>query len=154
MSGRPRLLGLLLLCAMVFATSCQGEEDATVDDPDSSTSSSGPPTGTPCQAVRLGLERLRHTLGLPEDIDELKHMVVGALEQIEAAATDARRLTGPAARPVEEALAQAAANARSAVAAVAEANFGIARDELGQANDDVVRASDRLATACAESGSQ
>ena len=154
MSSAPRLFGLFLLGAVAFAGSCQGDEDATVDGSNGSTSSSAPPAGTACQAVRQDLERLRYTLGVPDGIDDLKRMVADALDQIEAAGRDAGQLTGDSARPVKEALGQAAANAGRAIAAVAAGNFGIARDELGQANDDVLRAWDRLAAACATSGSQ
>jgi hypothetical protein len=60
-------------------------------------------------------------------------------------------LAAPAAGPVKDSLRQAATNVRSALPAVADGDFGDAREELGQANEDVGRAWDRLAETCGSS---
>ncbi|MEW6473801.1 MAG: hypothetical protein AB1679_16235 [Actinomycetota bacterium] len=146
-----RLLALFLFGAPIVAGSCGGADDPTIDDPNLLTSSSAPPGATACANVRQDLEGLRQTLGVPDGIEELKQMLADALDQIGAAVRDAGDLAGEAARPVRDALSEAWANAGRALAAVADGNFGLAREELGQAKDDVRRAWDRLAAVCGSS---
>lgn len=150
MRGTLRPLLFLLIGAMTLAGAC-GEDDPTIDDSNVTTSSETQAAATPCEVVRKDLERLRETLGVPGGIDELKQMLAEGLDQLDATVADAADLTGVGADRVKDSLQQAATNARSALVAVADGDFGVARDELGQANDDVGRASDRLGETCGPS---
>jgi hypothetical protein len=150
MRDAPRLLVLLLIGAVTLAGACGGD-DPTIDDSNVTTSSGTQTAATPCETVRQDLERLRATLGVPGGIDELKQMLADGLDQLDSAVEDAADLTGVAAGRVKDSLQQAVTNARSAVAAVADGDFGVAREELGQANEDVGRAWDRLAETCGSS---
>lgn len=150
MTRAGHLLGLLLIGSVTLAGAC-GEDDPTIDDSNVTTSSARSAAATPCEVVRQDLERLMETLGIPGGIDELKEMLADGLDQLDATVAHAADLTGAGASRVKDPLQQAASNARSALAAVAEGDFGVARDELGQANDDVGRAWDRLTETCGAS---
>lgn len=151
MKRRFRLLALFLAGATIFAGACRGDDDPAIDDSNASTSSSALPATTACQTVRRDLERLRQTLGVPDGIEDLKQMLADGLDQIDTAVRHSGDLTGLTARPLQDALRLAAADARSALTAVAEGNFGLAREELREASDDVRRARDGLAAACTTS---
>lgn len=148
-NARP-LLALLFIGAVTLAGAC-GEDEPTIDDSNVTTSSEPQAAATPCEVVRQDLERLRETLGIPGGIDELKQMLADGLDQLDATVADAADLAGVGASRVKDSLQQAAGNARSALAAVADGDFGAAREELGQANDDVGRASERLSETCGSS---
>lgn len=139
---------VVVICALALVGACRGDDDPVIDGSNASTSSSAPAAATPCEAVRQDLERLRETLGAPDGIEQLKQMLADGLDQVEAAVRDAGGLAGEAAAPVKDSVQQAVGNIRSAVAAVADGNFGTAREELGQANGDVGRAWDQLGEVC------
>lgn len=151
MTRHSRLLALFVAGAAMLAGACRGVDDPAIDDSNVSTSSSAVPAATACETVRRDLERLRQTLGVPDGIEDLKQMLADGLDQIDTAVRHAGDLTGQTARPLQEALGQAATDARSALTAVAEGNFGLAREELGEASDDVRQAWDGLAAACTTS---
>ena len=148
MRTASRHLALFVAGAAILAGACRGDDDPAIADSNVSTSSSARPAATPCQTIRQDLERLRQTLGVPDGIEDLKQMLADGLDDIDTAVRHAGDLTGQTARPLQEALGQAAADARRALTAVAGGNFGLAREELGQASDDVRRAWDGLAAAC------
>jgi hypothetical protein len=150
MSDTPRLLVLLLMGAATLVGAC-GEDDPAIDDSNVTTSSEPQAAATPCEVVRQDLDRLRETLGVPGGIDELKQMLADGLDQLDTTVADAADLTGQGADRVKGSLQQAATNAQNAVAAVAEGNFGVAREELGRANDDVGLAGERLTETCGSS---
>ena len=151
MTAARRVLASFLVGAASVAGACGGGGDPTIDDSNLPTSSSTPQAAAGCEAVRQDLEQLQRTLEVPNGIAELKQMLADGLDEIEAAVHDAGDLAGEAARPLQETLGQAAANARRALAAVADGNFGTAREQLVKANDDVRQAWDALPAACGTS---
>lgn len=146
-----RLQALFLVGTVVVAGACGGGDNATIDDSNLPTASSAPPAANACDAVRQDVERLQQTLRVPDGIDELKQVLADGLDHLDGAVRSAGDLTGEGARPIQVALGRAAASARTALAAVADGDFGTARKALGRATDGVRQASDALAAACAPS---
>lgn len=145
-----RLLAMVLVGAASVAAGCTDGNPA-IDDSNLPTGSSAPPAAAGCAAVRADLEQLGETLGVPDGVDELKQMLADGLDQIETAVADAGDLSGDAARPLQSALGQAAADANRALAAVADGDYGTAREELGRVDDAVGAARDALVAACGTS---